>query len=475
MKKNSGEQVKKSRYGRVSTKRKFDEECDNSLGRKTVIISTKKNKSKLPVSSVSSPASTSNNVHSNTRNNKVNEFNIGDIVWAKPGKYPVWPGIVISDPNFNIHYKEENNVTMLHIYYCNDAYKRNWIRINQIFEFVGKDSMLREFPKLTTHVTRSKIKSKWNRAVDEATYLTMINREDRIKAFFSNTFLHNIEMTNNAQNKKPSIEQSENDQLSAIYNQQPAIENQQATIENLPSTSCNLQINTNLFDDDFKQNITNHEVQYLNYKKEHPRVLIPELCRLFYLNGWVTGTGGGISIKYENHIYIAPSGVQKERIQPEDLFVQDIHGVDVELPPPEKNFSKSQCTPIFMCSYTLRDAGAVIHIHSLEVVKLCLLSPGKDIRINDLEIIKGIYNEEKGKYYDNDEEVVIPIIENSKYERDLVGTFKLALRKYPMTSAVIVRNHGMYVWGKDWQSAKTQCECYDYAFKVMIFKKLNRL
>jgi hypothetical protein len=30
----------------------------------------------------------------------------------------------------------------------------------------------------------------------------------------------------------------------------------------------------------------------------HPRELIPELCRLFYTLGWVTGTGGGISIKH---------------------------------------------------------------------------------------------------------------------------------------------------------------------------------
>ena len=60
------------------------------------------------------------------------------------------------------------------------------------------------------------------------------------------------------------------------------------------------------------------------YGKEHPRNLIPELCRQFYDVGWVTGTGGGISIKEGNEIYIAPSGVQKERIQPEDLFVQTI-------------------------------------------------------------------------------------------------------------------------------------------------------
>lgn len=31
----------------------------------------------------------------------------------------------------------------------------------------------------------------------------------------------------------------------------------------------------------------------------HPANLIPELCRQFYHLGWVTGTGGGISIRKE--------------------------------------------------------------------------------------------------------------------------------------------------------------------------------
>ena len=31
---------------------------------------------------------------------------------------------------------------------------------------------------------------------------------------------------------------------------------------------------------------------------EHPRLLIPELCKQFYHLGWVTGTGGGMTIKY---------------------------------------------------------------------------------------------------------------------------------------------------------------------------------
>lgn len=55
----------------------------------------------------------------------------------------------------------------------------------------------------------------------------------------------------------------------------------------------------------------------------HPANHICTLCRQFYTHGWVTGTGGGVSIRDDKHIFIAPSGVQKELMQPTDMFVMD--------------------------------------------------------------------------------------------------------------------------------------------------------
>jgi methylthioribulose-1-phosphate dehydratase len=55
----------------------------------------------------------------------------------------------------------------------------------------------------------------------------------------------------------------------------------------------------------------------------HPANHICKLCRNFYDHGWVTGTGGGVSIKDGNHIFIAPSGVQKELMRSTDIFVMD--------------------------------------------------------------------------------------------------------------------------------------------------------
>lgn len=55
----------------------------------------------------------------------------------------------------------------------------------------------------------------------------------------------------------------------------------------------------------------------------HPANHICTLCRQFYTHGWVTGTGGGVSIRDDKHLFIAPSGVQKELMQPTDMFVMD--------------------------------------------------------------------------------------------------------------------------------------------------------
>ncbi|XP_050316318.1 probable methylthioribulose-1-phosphate dehydratase isoform X2 [Anthonomus grandis grandis] len=201
---------------------------------------------------------------------------------------------------------------------------------------------------------------------------------------------------------------------------------------------------------------------------EHPRKLIPELCQQFYHLGWVTGTGGGISIKDGDKIYIAPSGVQKERMKPDDLFVQNIKGEDLELPSPSKKLKKSQCTPLFMCAYTMRNAGAVIHTHSKFALMVTMLFPGKEFRCTHLEMIKGIKNQKLGRNFRYDEELVVPIIENTPFEEDLTDRLEQAIKDYPHTCAVLVRRHGIYVWGDTWQQAKCMTECYDYLFEVVM-------
>lgn len=36
---------------------------------------------------------------------------------------------------------------------------------------------------------------------------------------------------------------------------------------------------------------------------------------------------------------------------------------------------------------------------------------------------------------------------------------------------MLVRRHGVYVWGRDWVDAKTMAECYDYLFEMAVSMK----
>jgi methylthioribulose-1-phosphate dehydratase len=191
-----------------------------------------------------------------------------------------------------------------------------------------------------------------------------------------------------------------------------------------------------------------------------PRALIVDLCRQFYAQGWVSGTGGGISVRDGDTVYVAPSGVQKERLRPEDLFVTDLAGA-VRERPADASLKVSACLPLFLNAYTLRDAGAVLHSHSLNAMLATLVS-GDEFRCTHLEMMKGI----RGTGYHDT--LVVPVIENTAHECDLADAMADAMRRYPQADAVLVRRHGVYVWGRTWVEAKTQAECYDYLFGAAV-------
>ena len=161
--------------------------------------------------------------------------------------------------------------------------------------------------------------------------------------------------------------------------------------------------------------------------------LVCELCSGFYSLGWVSGTGGSISIKVtrtdtgedaakedggkarkDARIVMAPSGVMKERMKTADIFVLDGFGEVVSEPDANdrvvpatpglsnlrndaKRLRLSECAPLFLSAYHMRNAGAIIHSHAMCTVVATMLhddngSPGApydEFRCTELEMIKG--------------------------------------------------------------------------------------
>ena len=184
--------------------------------------------------------------------------------------------------------------------------------------------------------------------------------------------------------------------------------------------------------------------------------LICELARSFYALGWVSGTGGGICIREGDRVTVAPSAVQKERMRPEQMFTIALDG-SVLARPDDPKLHPSECSSLFLKAINLRNAGAVIHSHSIHAMLATLLFD-KEFTISHIEMIKGI----RGMGYNDT--LTVPIIDNTARECDLADSLEAAILAYPDTHAVLVRRHGVYIWGDDWVHAKTQAECYDYLF-----------
>ncbi|KAG9084084.1 Methylthioribulose-1-phosphate dehydratase, partial [Ceratobasidium sp. 392] len=173
-------------------------------------------------------------------------------------------------------------------------------------------------------------------------------------------------------------------------------------------------------------------------------------------------------------VYIAPSGVQKERIKPEHIFVLPFPrpSPDSFLRKPTQPLKESACTPLFWNAFDLRDAGSCVHTHSQHAVMATLLWEGEVWEVSHLEMIKGVRLGGMGKALSYLDTLVVPIIQNTPYEEDLKDSMAQAMIKYPNAAGVLVRRHGVYVWGADWEKAKTQTECLDYLFEVSIKMKL---
>ncbi|KAI9221005.1 class II aldolase/adducin N-terminal [Blastocladiella britannica] len=206
-------------------------------------------------------------------------------------------------------------------------------------------------------------------------------------------------------------------------------------------------------------------------ESEAAEQLIPALCKQFYTLGWVSGTGGGMSIREKDRVYIAPSGVQKERLQPSDMFVLDRTTRAVVVHPTSARgaaLKQSACTPLFFNAYELRNAGACIHTHSQAAVMITLLTKGSVFEVTHQEMIKGIRRGSSSTNFRYYERLRIPIIENTPEEEDLQGRMEQAMLAFPETNAVLVRRHGVYVWGESWEKAKSMAECYDYLFELAV-------
>ncbi len=198
---------------------------------------------------------------------------------------------------------------------------------------------------------------------------------------------------------------------------------------------------------------------------ETRRLLVQQL-RAFYGRGWVSGTGGGICGPAEDgNLLVAPTGVHKELVEPDDLFVIAVSDTSVLQPPANGALRPSECSHIFTLVARERGVRSVVHTHALSAVLAGDLARGADhIVIGDLEMLKGI------RGLTNQDRHVLPVIDNTAREQQLVEAMAAALAdpRFARAWGVLVRDHGCYTWGADIMEAKRHTEVYHYLFEAVV-------
>lgn len=194
------------------------------------------------------------------------------------------------------------------------------------------------------------------------------------------------------------------------------------------------------------------------------RELVCEMLRSFYAKGWATGTGGGIcALSSPGRLLLAPTGVHKELVRPSDLFVVDVETGDVVEEPQHAGLRPSECKDVFRTIVARRGAGAVLHSHALSAVLACDLAVSDELRIDGLEMLKGIPG------LRNTDVHLVGVVSNTPRETQIVGSIDDVLgdERFAAAWAIGVRDHGAYIWGRDIWECKKHAEVYHFLFEAI--------
>ena len=206
--------------------------------------------------------------------------------------------------------------------------------------------------------------------------------------------------------------------------------------------------------------------------EEETRRLLVDQLRRYYERGWISGTGGGICGPADGGaLLVAPTGVHKELVGPDELFTIDPVTETILAAPARADLRPSECGPIFAHIARERGARSIAHTHALSAVLFGDLADGGDhVTVERLEMLKGI------RGFANTERHDVPVIRNTPREIELVANVARALAdpRFARAYAVVVEDHGVYVWGADVWEAKRHVETYHYLFEATVARHDRR-
>ncbi len=203
---------------------------------------------------------------------------------------------------------------------------------------------------------------------------------------------------------------------------------------------------------------------------DHERKLsdLVDVARDFHARGWMVGTAGNLSVRVretgEDTFWITASGLPKGRLKTTDFLrvrVKDafiVEQLDVSA-------RSSAETAIHQVIYRhFPDAMACLHVHTVDACLACagLSLNATDLPLPALEMIKGL-----GVWQQNPA-VSLPLFENTLDVANIAAAIDWRFKGTPpMVSALMIRGHGVTVWGDTVQEAYNRVEIVEFLMSYL--------
>ncbi|MBM7579166.1 methylthioribulose 1-phosphate dehydratase [Jeotgalibacillus terrae] len=173
--------------------------------------------------------------------------------------------------------------------------------------------------------------------------------------------------------------------------------------------------------------------------------------------GWFPGTSGNLSIKVSDdplEFLVTASGKDKYKRTDEDFVLVNRHSKPVE----DTQLKPSAETLLHQKVYELTDAGCSLHVHTVSNNVISELYANKgEVTFQGQELIKAF------NLWEEDAVLRVPIIENPAHIPDLANL--LAEKIDDNVFGVLIRNHGITVWGRNAFEAKKHLEAFEFLFE----------
>jgi len=196
-----------------------------------------------------------------------------------------------------------------------------------------------------------------------------------------------------------------------------------------------------------------------------PRAALVEIARDFHGRGWMAGTAGNLSVRAdEGSFWITASSLPKGRLEETDFLRMRIQDGEIVERLRANAKPSAECSIHQVVYQRFSEARACLHVHTVDACLACedIPSAAQGMPLPPLEMVKGL------GIWEQHPDVALPLFDNlldvTRIAEAIDQRFQAVVPRVP---ALMIRGHGITVWGGDVQEAYNRVEIVEFIMSYL--------